>query len=58
VGVKKLKGGKNLGSALIVDYIVQKMGAKSMQTAMELRSAIRSVETEKSEDDWLLQGNP
>jgi hypothetical protein len=36
--VKKLKGGKNLESALIVDYIGQKMEAKLMQTAMALRT--------------------
>jgi hypothetical protein len=29
-----------------------------MQIAMVQRSAIRSVETEQSGDDWLLQGNP
>ncbi|WP_263053605.1 IS200/IS605 family accessory protein TnpB-related protein [Oscillatoria nigro-viridis] len=55
---EKTEGGKNLESALIVDCIVQKMEAKLMQIVMPLRSAIRSVETEKLGDDWLLQGNP
>jgi hypothetical protein len=27
-------------------------------TSTPLKSAIRSVETEQSGDDWLLQGNP
>ena len=35
-----------------------KDGSKLMQTVMVLQSAIRSVETEQSGDDWLLQGNP
>jgi hypothetical protein len=35
--VKKLKGGKNLESASIADYIAQKMEARLMQTATALQ---------------------
>jgi hypothetical protein len=53
-----LKGGRNLEGVLSADCIAQKMDSKLMQTVMALQSAIRSVETEQSGDDWLLQGNP